>query len=238
MNDKNAVAGFTAIAIVLYFIPNEILKFVGIAILLLFSPGFFVLKLIYRDMKGEELFLLSFGVSVGISGTIALILSLISVLSPANMFIAIGAVIIVGYALSSAMDIKPFKLTRPDKFSAVLISLMLVLITVWISVEANTHYYREVDIGILSWPDNATANSTLNFTVYIKNQNYGHANITLKFSLNKVMVNEKNLSLENGEKYIMNFTAFSEKHGENLASFDMYVNGKYYTNVHVYFYLH
>ena len=237
MNDKNIVAILAIIALAVYFYPHPAAKFLAIAVLLFFVPGFFLLKTLYRDIKGEELVLLSFGVSLAISGAIALLLAALAILNPLNIFIGIGIISVVGYFFSAAVEIKPFKLSKPDKFAAVLISIMLVIIGIWVGIEMNTSYYKEVDIGILSWPHNATVNSTLHFKIYVKNQNYGNANIKIVFSLNNKTITSKNTVLNNGESTTLLFTAHNSTHIENLASFDMYVNGKYYTNVHVYFHL-
>jgi len=235
MNDKNIVAILAIIALALYFYPHPAAKFLAIGVLLFFVPGFFLLKTLYRNINGEELVLLSFGVSLAISGAIALLLAALAILNPLNMFIAIGIISVIGYFTSMAIDIKPFKLSGPDKFTAVLISIMLVIIGIWVGIEMNTSYYKEVDIGILSWPHNATANSTLNFTIYIKNQNYGNANIQVVFILNNKTLDSKTVKLDNGESTTLLFKAVNGTNGENLALFNMYVNGKYYTNVHVYF---
>ncbi len=238
MRDKDLVALITIVGFILSFYPYAIVKFIGISILLFFSPGFFLLKIIYHDMNLEELILLSFGVSVGISGAIALLLAVFSILTPMYMFLAIALISILGYFLSSSLDIKKPSIGKPDKFTAVMLSLMLILLGIWVGVESQTTYYKEIDIAINHWPQNATTNSTLQFDIYVKNQNYGDANCSVHFSLNNHMYQFRNFTLDSGEEKMLMFQAVSNKTGKNLASFDLYVNGDYYTNVHIYFVLH
>ncbi len=238
MRDKDIIIVITIAFFIIYFYPFQILKFISIGIILFFSPGFFILKSVYRDMKGEELILLSFPLSIAISGTIALIFSIFSILSPELMLISSAIIVVSGYFISSSTDFKIGKIRMPDKITTVLIALMLTTIGVWLAYEFNTSQYKEVDIGINSWPKNATLNSTLSFDVYVKNQNYGNANCLIVFSLNKKILDNKSLFLKNGEYRIITFNAMSNLTGKNLASFNLYINGKFYTNVHVYFDVH
>ena len=235
MKDKDVVALITLIFMILYFYPFPIIKFISLSIILFFSPGFFLLKILYDDMKLEELILLSFGVSIALSGAIALFLAALGILSALGMLVLLSLVIIVGYFLSSSIEIKLKKFTKPDKFVTVMVSLMLILMGIWLYAEFSTSKYREIDIGIVSWPTNATINDTLQFTVYLKNWNYGKANCTVAFYLNNVAVEKKFVALNNGDKTFLYFLATSNKTGTNLASFNLFVNGKFYTNVHVYF---
>ncbi len=235
MRDKDIVALLTLVGFILYFYPYPMVKFIGISILLFFSSGFFLLKMLYKDMKLEELILLSFGVSVAISGALALILAVFSLLTPFAMFIGIAAISIVGYFLSSSLEVEKPKIEKPDKFTAVMLALMLIVIGVWVGVESQSSYYKEIDIAINHWPKNATVNSTLGFEIYVKNQNYGNADCRVVFTLNKKQMEMRNFTLNTGDEKILMFQAKSNLTGKNLASFDLYVNGKFYTNVHVYF---
>jgi uncharacterized membrane protein len=235
MRDKDIVALITIIFLILYFYPFSIIKFISLSMLLFFSPGFFLLKLLYRDMKLEELILLSFGVSIAISGGIALLLAALGILSALGMLVSLSLIVVAGYFLSSSIDIKLKKFTKPDKFVVVMVSLMLILMGIWLYAEFSTKKYKEIDIGITSWPQNSTINDTLHFTIYLKNWNYGRANCTVIFHLNNKNIEKKSALLNDGDRTYLYFQATSNKTGMNLASFDLFVNGKYYTNVHVYF---
>ena len=237
MRDKDIVALVTIISLILYFYPFSIIKFISLSVLLFFSPGFFLLKVLYRDMKIDELILLSFGVSIGISGTVALLLAVVGILSSFTMLISLSTIFIVGYVLSSSIEIPMKRFTKPDKFVVIMVSLMLILMGIWVYEEFSTQKYREIDIGITSWPKNSTINDTLQFTIYLKNWNYGEANCTVVFHLNNESVDNKTVTMECGDETFLLFYAKSNKTGKNLASFDLFVNGEYYTNVHVYFYL-
>ncbi|NPA75869.1 MAG: hypothetical protein GXO25_07325 [Euryarchaeota archaeon] len=235
MRDKDLVAVITVLSFVVYIlVSNTIARFITLGVLLFFAPGFFLLKLLYRDMKLEELILLSFGVSVGISGAVALLLAALGMLYGIYVLGVVAGITILGYFLSASLDVH-FHFTRPDKFTVVMLAMMLTLIAVWGSYEYHTTPYRELDIGITAWPHNVTVNSTLNFTIYVANQNYGPANCTVVFYLNLHRLASKSVNLDNGMHTLLNFTAHTNKTGKNLASFDLYANGKKYTNVHVYF---
>ncbi len=236
MRDKDVVAGLLLFSFLLYLIyPHPPLSFIFLAPLVFFVPGFFVLKLLYRDMGMEELVLLSFGVSLAFSGAVALLLSSMGVLYPAAFAGALLFISALGYFLSGSIELAPLHFSMPDRFTAVLLVIMLLMIAAWGYHEAGTNQYRELDIGITAWPQNATLNSTLNFTVYVANQNYGPANCTVVFYLNSHRLASKSVSLDSGMHTLLNFTAHTNKTGRNLASFDLYANGKKYTNVHVYF---
>ncbi len=235
MRDKDIVALITIIFLILYFYPFSIIKFISLSMLLFFSPGFFLLKLLYRDMKLEELILLSFGVSIAVSGGVALLLAALGILSALGMLVSLSLIVVAGYFLSSSIDIKLKKFTKPDKFVVVMVSLMLILMGIWLYAEFSTKKYKEIDIGITSWPQNSTINDTLHFTIYLKNWNYGRANCTVIFHLNNKNIEKKSTLLNDGDRTYLYFQAVSNKTGMNLASFDLFVNGKYYTNVHVYF---
>ncbi len=237
MRDKDLVAIITVVSMILYFYPFTILKFFTLSVLLFFSPGFFLLKILYKQMEWEELVLLSIGVSLAISGAIALLLAIFGVLSPLSMLISISSIIVLGYLLSSSMDIHLRKMTRPDRFVVVMITLMLIVAGAWLYMEFSTKRYREIDIGIISWPKNSTVNDTLSFGIYIKNWNYGNANCTVRFYLNHKLVDSKTAFLKNGDEVYIFFSAHSNLTGKNIASFNLYVNGHYFTNVHIYFYL-
>nr|AAZ32447.1 hypothetical protein [uncultured euryarchaeote Alv-FOS1] len=235
MKDKNIVALITVAALAMYFfVPSVIARFVALGVLLFFAPGFFLLKLLYRDMKLEELVLLSFGVSLGISGAVSVALAALGILHGKLVLGIVALISVAGYALSSSLTVN-FKLTRPDKFTVVMLAMMLTLIAVWGSYEYQTTPYRELDIGITAWPHNVTVNSTLNFTIYVANQNYGPANCTVVFYLNSHRLANETVRLTDGTHTLLKFTAHTNVTGKNLASFDLYANGKYYTNVHVYF---
>ena len=235
MKDKDIVALITIAFFILYFYPSDIMKFLSIAFILFFAPGFFILKSVYKDMDYEELILLSFPLSISIFGTLALIFSIFSILTPENVLISSAAVIIPGYFFSSSLNLKLRKIEMPDKLGVILIALMLGTMGVWLGVEFNTTQYKEMDIGIKAWPKNSTINSTISFDIYVKNQNYGYATCRIVFYLNRENVSEKIFTLKNGEYRVVTFNAKTNITGENLASFDLYVNKKYYTNVHVYF---
>ena len=235
MRDKDLIALITIFAFIIYFFPNYILKFIAIGVLLFFSPGFFVLKLIYRNMKIEELVILSFGMAIAISGTVALALAACGALRPEWMFLSVGIITILGYFLSSSIEISPVTFRRPDQFTVIMIAMMLTLIAIWGSYEYETSPYREVDIAINSWPSNATTNTTLNFKIMVVNQNYGPANCTVVFYLNGHYISDNSTYLSNGHTKIFNFQGTTNITGKNLATFNLYVNGKYYTNVHMFF---
>ena len=235
MRDKDLVGLITLIFMILYFYPFTIIKFLSISVILFFSPGFFLLKTLYMDMKLDELLPLSFGVSIALSGGIALLFAALGLLSPLTMLICLSLVVIVGYLLSSSIDIKLKKFTKPDKFVVVMVSLMLILMGIWLYSEFSVTKYKEIDMGIVSWPQNSTVNDTMQFTIYLKNWNYGKANCSVVFSLNNESVGKKFAVLDNGDETFLYFQATSNKTGRNLASFNLFVNGKFYTNVHVYF---
>ncbi len=237
MKDKNCVAIVTLISMILYFYPFTILKFITLGILLFFSPGFFLLKMLYDDMPLEELIPLSIGVSFGLSGSIALLLAAIGMLSPLSILIVISFIIIFGYIFSSPIDIHMRKFAKPSKFAVVITSLMLIVASTWLYMEFSTKRYREIDIGLISWPENSTINDTLNFGIYLKNWNYGSVNCTVVFYLNNRSVDSKSAFLKNGDEAYLFFKARSNITGKNLALFKLYVNGRYLTNVHIYFYL-
>ncbi len=237
MRDKDIVALLTVLAYALIILPITWIKFVGVAIIFLFSPGFFVVGCIYRDMNEEEKILLAFGVSLGISGAFALILAVFSMLSPLNILLVLGLISIIGYFISASSDLPKLEISVPDKFTALMLSLMLVSIGIWFSVELHTTQYREIDIAIENWPHNATVNSTLKFNISVKNQNYGNAQCKIVFLLNKNEIKEEKFSLNSGELKNLHFSAISNHSGKNFAKFILYVDAKYYTDVHLYFIL-
>ncbi len=236
MKDKNIVALLTIIFLLLYFTPFTILKFISLGFILFFSPGFFILR-IYKKISGEELVLLSIPLSLGITGIIALILATLSILTPQNMLLLIIAVILAGYMLSSYDEFRVPKASKPDKLVSLIVVLSIILMLIWVYNGVNVPQYKEVDIGILEWPENATLNDTLYFKIYVKNWDYENATIDVVFTLNNKSMGNKAFSLNRGEDKSFYFTAIAKKEGKNLASFDLYVNGDYYTNVHIYFYV-
>ncbi|GEM_PF-3124559 len=237
MKDRDLVGLITIVALILLAYPYPLLRFIGAGVILFFSPGFFLTKLLYRDSSLEETLLLSPGISVVTTGGVALLLALFSLLNPFYLISIIGIFVIAGFVLSNTVDIKKPRISMPDKLTSVMIIAMLILIIAWGVAEYNAGYYREVDIAIVSWPHNATVNSTLTFGVYVANYNYGPANCEVRFSLNGHQVKSIPVHLNDGENTTITFNAVSNLSGKNIASFDLYVNGKYYTNVHIYFYL-
>ncbi len=235
MRDKDIVGLITVVAFILLFYPYSLVKFIGMAILLFFSPGFFLLKLLYHDMRLEELLLLSTGVSIAVSGAIALLLAAIGFLNPYLLLSIVAALAVLSYLLSGTISIEKPELHLPDGFTALMLAMMLILLGIWGAVEFNTHPYEEIDIAINSWPHNATVNDTLSFVIYVKNQNYGPADCEIRFSLNGESVRNYTVHLDSGDSREILFQAMSNRTGKNLASFDLYVNGEFYTNVHVYF---
>ena len=236
MRDKTIVGLLTIIFFALYFLPFVAVKFISIAFILFFAPGFFILR-IYKKVSEEELILLSIPLSLGVSGFIALVLAALSILNPQNMLISIAAAITVAFIFSSSSEIKGVKIEKPEKLVTVIVVLSLILMGVWLYYGISTPKYKEVDIGILEWPENATLNDTLFFKIYVKNWDYDNASIEVVFKMNNQTMGSKSFYLLRGEDRSFYFTAVAYKEGNNLASFDLFVNGKYYTNVHVYFYV-
>jgi len=236
MKDKNLVGILTIIFLILYLLPIVLIKFISIGFILFFAPGFFLLR-IYKKISGEELIILSIPLSLGISGIIALGLAALSILTPQNMLLLTIGVIIVGYIFSSAEDLKLPRMAKPEKLISLIIALSLILMSIWIYQGINIPSYKEVDIGILEWPENATVNDTLYFKIYVKNWDYENATINVVFSMNNKTLENRTFILARGESKSFYFTTFAEREGKNLASFDLYVNSKYYTNVHIYFYV-
>ena len=235
MRDKDLVALLTLVFSLLYFIPITALKFVSVGFLLFFAPGFFTLKL-YRDISREETLLISPPLSLAISGTMALLLAALSILNKETMLLTLGAFIAAMYLLSHAETIhwKP-QYRGLDKLAAMVLILSIILSGVWIYSGLNVEHYKEVDMAIESWPHNATLNSTLSFVIYVKNWDFQNGEFRIVFKLNNESIDEREFSLDNGGEDRMVFQANATQIGENLASFDLYVNGEFYSNVHVYF---
>ena len=234
MRDKDIVALLTLASLILYFLSPPIIKFMLIAFILLFSPGYFAIKS-YREVSEEEALIFSVPLSIGISGIIAVLLSSLSLLSSRTMLLSVGIIILILYIFSKPLKIEKIKIRMPDRIISVLIILMLVTALGWIYAEQSINPMKEVDIAIEEWPHNATLNSTLEFLIYVKNWNYEAHTFKIIFSLNNVTMEEKTFSLEKGKSIYLHFEAYATHSGINLASFDLYVNGDYYTNVHVYF---
>jgi len=234
MKTKNIFAILTIIFFTLYFLPYVPVKFFSTLFILLFSPGYFVLK-IYKDVKKEEYFLVPV-ISLGISGLVAVILSYLSILSSKNMLITMGAIILIAYIFSNSDKAEEMSSEKKVmKAITVLIILMLLTAGAWLFREFSTNPKKEVDIAIQKWPLNASTNTTLLFMIYVKNWNYPGENFTVVFSLNNQTVENRSFSLHPGELKYLYFNAIAHSAGKNLASFDLYIDGKYYTNVHIYF---
>ncbi len=236
MRDKDLVAAIALLSFAgYYFSQAPVLKFIFLSPLIFFIPGFFLLKILYRNMALEELILLSFGVAIGVSWALALAMAALNLLTPEFFIAGIFIISIVGYFFSETIEIEKPRFTKPDTFTAVMLVLMLVLIAAWGYHESQVTMYREMDLGIVEWPHNATLNDTLNFTIYVANQNYGEAHCKIVFYMNSHKVAERELNLTDGEHALLNFSAHTNVSGKNIASFNLYANGKYFTNVHVYF---
>jgi len=236
MKDKNIVGLLTIGFFLVYFLPFTLAKFISVGFLLFFAPGFFLLRF-YKKISREELVLLSIPLSFGISGVVALVLAALSILTPANMLVLISTIILVGYVLCSYEEIKIPSIGKPDKLVSVIIVLSMVLMLIWIYYGVTTPQYKEVDIGIVEWPKNVTVNDTLYFKIYVKNWDYDNAKIEVVFRMNNESVGTKTFSLLKEEERSFYFVTTAKIPGKNLASFDLFVNGKYYTNVHIYFYV-
>ncbi len=234
MKDKYLVGILTLAFFLIYFIPNTIIKFIAVAFILFFSPGFFTLR-IYKNIKKEELLLIAPPLSLGISGAIALLLAAFSILNYETMLIFIGAYIAIAFLLSSSQDIGKFKWERPHKIVAIVLSLSLILLSIWIYADFTAPSYKEIDIAIESWPHNATLGENLSFDIYVKNWNYENVHLSLQFEMNNRTVEWKNFTLEKGESKHFIFEYNASQEGKNLASFNLYLNGIFYTNVHIYF---
>ncbi len=238
MKDKDVVAAITVLMGALYFVPNIYVRFVSVMYILFFPAGYFIVK-IYKDAESVEGIILGAVVSIGISGAISLALAYIGILSPLSMMMVLGAVIVLGYIFAHSRDLGALKISfaKPSKIETVFIVSMLVLISVWAYMDYSSSYGKEVDIGIVSWPTNATIDTNTSFVIYVKNWNFNTANFEVIFYLNNRSISSQKFVLENGGyKYIVFNTTLTDL-GWNLASFDLYINGKYYTNVHIYFYV-
>lgn len=233
MKTKNIFAILTIISFFLYFLPFKPVKFFSTLFILLFSPGYFVLN-IYKDVKKEEYFLVPV-ISLGISGIVAIILSSLSILSSKNMLITLGVIILIAYILSKPGKVDTISEKKEMKAITVLVILMLITAGVWLIKEFSTNPKKEVDIAIQKWPLNASTNTTLLFVIYVKNWYYPGENFTVVFSLNNRIMENRSFSLPPGESKYLYFNAITHSVGKNLASFDLYIDGKYYTNVHIYF---
>ncbi len=235
MRDKDLVALLTLAFFLLYFIPSTVMKFISIGFLLFFSTGFFTLKF-YRDMEGEELLLLSPPLGLAISGSIALALAALSILTKETMLISIGMYLVITYVLSKGEEFKLNLNPRGlDRLVTIILVLSLVVGASWIYAGLSVEKYKEVDIAIEEWPHNVTLNSTLEFHIYIKNWDYDNASFRVVFKLNNETKEIREFSLAKGGEMHMYFYTNTSTVGTNLASFDLYVNGNFYTNVHVYF---
>ncbi len=238
MKDKDVVAAITVIMGALYFVPNIYVRFVSVMYILFFPAGYFIVK-IYGDTEPVEEVILGAVMSIGISGAIALAFAYIGILSPLSMMVVLGAVIVLGYIFAHSRDLRALKISfaKPSKIETVFIVSMLVLIAVWAYMDYSSSYEKEADIGIVSWPTNATIDTNASFVVYVKNWNFNTVNFEVRFYLNNRSISSQKFVLADGEhKYIVFNTTLTES-GWNLASFDLYINGKYYTNVHIYFYV-
>ncbi len=234
MKDKYLVGILTFAFFLIYFIPNTILKFISVAFILFFAPGFFTLR-IYKKINKEELLLISPPLSLGISGAIALLLAAFSILNYKTMLIFIGTYIAISFLLSSSEDIGKIKLEKPHKIAVIVISLSLILLSILIYADLTAPGYKEIDIAIESWPHNATLGENLSFDIYVKNWDYDNAHLSLQFEMNNRTVEWKNFTLEKGESKHFIFERNASQEGINLASFNLYLNGNFYTNVHIYF---
>ncbi len=234
MKDKNLVALLTVLFFLTYFLPWWIIKLISLGFILFFAPGFFTIR-IYKDLDPEELVLISPPLSLGISGLIAVVLAALSILTPYTMLITVGAYLCIAYALSSGGEIKRIKWEKPSKFVSAVIILSIILISVWGYAEFTASPRHEVDISIESWPHNATVGKNVSFELMVKNWNYGDSDLKIIFKLNNIKIGTIHFHLSNGQEKEIKFETSSTVAGKNLASFDLYVNGHLYTNVHVYF---
>ncbi len=236
-NERELVAFVTVIFFVLYFLPFTVFKFFSVAVILFFSPGYFLVRM-YRDASREERYLLAPVVSLGISGLVAVALSALSLLSRESMLLIMCAVTAVSYLLSVIFS--PVSSTgsaekQAQRFAAVLMVLMLLTTGAWAYLEFSTHPEPEVDMAIQQWPVNASMNSTLTFAIYVKNWNHPGKSFRVVYSLNNHTVEERTFTLAPGDSKVLYFHSKPPHPGKNLASFDLYIDGNYYTNVHVYF---
>ena len=234
MKDKYLVGILTLAFFLIYFVPNTIAKFIAVAFLLFFSPGFFTLR-IYKNINREELLLIAPPLSLGISGSIALLLAAFSILNYEIMLIFLGAYIAIAFLLSSSEDIGKLKLEKPHKIAAIVISLSLILLSIWLYADLTAQSYREIDIAIENWPHNATMGENLSFDIYVKNWDYENAHLSLQFEMNNKTVKWENFTLGKGEFRYFIFECNASHPGKNLATFNLYLNRSFYTNVHVYF---
>ncbi len=236
MRDKDLVALLTLLFFLLYFLPSTVLKFISVAFILFFSPGFFIVK-IYKNVAAEESLLLAAPVSLGITGLVAIFLAAFSMLSRESMLVVMAAIIVASYLLAKPTEIRRIPLHPPEKMISLLLALMLITMGAWLYAGYRTSQQRnfEVDMAIKDWPHNATLNSTLIFVIYIKNWNCKDGEFHILFSLNNRSIENKSLTVLQGESKDIIFYANAEKKGENLASFDLFIDGKFYTNVHIYF---
>ena len=237
MRDKDLVALITLISFLLYFVPSTPVKFITLAFILFFSPGFFVLKM-YRDSSREELLLISPPVSLVLSGLIALFLAALSILRAETMLISMALFIGIFYFLVRGEELElKVKFHGLEKLATVIIILSIVIGASWLYAGFSQKSYREADIAIQEWPHNATVNSTLRFVIYVKNWDFQNSRFSVIFKLNNESIEMKNFTLSKGDELTLTFLAKSDKLGKNLASFDLYINDEFYTNVHVYFIL-
>ncbi len=236
MEDKYLVGILTLIFLLIYFIPHPIAKFLAISFLLFFAPGFFTLR-IYREIEKEEILLIAPPLSIGISGIIALFLVYLSILNPKNILIFLGAYIFITFILCASEDIKKIKISRPQRIIAAIVALSLILISIWGYGEITAPNYKELDIAIENWPQNVTMGENLSFEIYVKNWDYENAHLSVEFRMNKKTIQWQNFTLGKGEEKHLLFQSNATIAGRNLASFNLYLNGNYYTNVHVYFYV-
>ncbi len=234
MKDKNIVALLTILFFALYFVPMPVVRMVSVGFILLFALGFFTLR-IYKKINGEELLLMAPAVSIGISGLFAILLAYFSILKASTMLIVVGTYLVIAYLLSSGEEIKKVELKRPSRLVAILLILSLIIMGIWGYIELNATPRHELDIAIESWPHNATIGENVSFEIYVKNWNYGDAHLKLVFRLNNITQEVREFNLSGGMAKRFIFYSNHTVLGRNLASFDLYVNGEFYTNVHVYF---
>lgn len=238
MRDKTLVALITLIFLLIYLIPNQMVKLISIAFVLFFAPGYFTVK-IYRQTSVEEEILLAVPISMAISGFLAVLLAALSILKPLNLLVSIGLFIAISYFLANSREMKKIKILNglPDKFAGVVIALLLIGVSASLYIDFSVPQSYEASIEIDSWPHNATLNSTSVFVLYVKNYDYPTSNFTVSFSLNGKFIENRSFKLSPGKEMPLVLQTKITKSGKNLASFDLYINGKYYTNVHVYFYV-
>jgi len=247
---------------VLWLFPGSVLAFVLGIPLLIFVPGFAVVRLFFWSGTSPEA---KFVLSLGLSILVLIILGLILVLTPTGLsddttrasiiLFVIGAVAVdilwkrpdkaearkpaVPELAKTARTIKLDKVVVSMLGTAIAISVISLGLILTANYPSRTYFALTDDAGSVDINTTIEHGSTLNLVIHMKNGESGERTFRMVAHNETILYHyEVNRTLQKGELWEENVSIYSDRWGEFIINFDLYIQKQgspeyFYGNLHI-----